>query len=107
MNKLKKKNKVGRAIINGLLSFAANATIKSPILAIGVGVIKGVVTGVKKNRADNLNAELGGRGSVDISGLIGAITGVVLVLGGTVAVAKGWITTDDLAAIMDIFNSIQ
>jgi glutamate mutase epsilon subunit len=101
------KKKIGKNILNGVLRFAKSATIANPVVNMGVGAVQGIVKSVQNEKEKNLQSEHGGQGKIDIPSMIGAIGGFVIVVGGAIAMIKGWLTIDDLKAIIKIWESTQ
>ena len=106
MKRSEKKN-IGKGILNGILSFAKGVTIGNPLINMVIGGVQGIVKGVQKTKVKNLESEVGGVGKVDYSGAIGAITGAIIVIGGSIALAKGWLTSDQLKDIFGLWLRTQ
>lgn len=103
------KKRIGKTILNGVLSFVKGATMGNPVVNTVIGGVDGVVKGIQKGNeiAKDKASEIGGVGNVNWTSVIGAIVGGVILLGGMVAVAKGWITTDELKEIFKLWESTQ
>ena len=105
--KKSEKKAIGKSVLNTVLRVVKSATIANPIVNMGVGAVQGVVKSVQDEKVKNIESEHGGKGNVDIASMIGAIGGFVIVAGGTIAMIKGWLTIEDLKAIMKIWESTQ
>lgn len=99
----KKKKKLGKRILGGLLSFAKGATISNPIISMVIGGVEGIVKGVAKTKTKNIESEQGGVGKVDHFGASGAIVGGVLTLIGAFAIFKGWLTMDQVSGLFSLW----
>jgi hypothetical protein len=106
MKKSEKKS-LGRNILNSVLSFAKHATVANPVVSMAIGAGEGVVKSVQGIKDKNIASEVGGEGQVDYAGLIGAVGGFIIVIGGGIALMKGWITIDDLKELLKIWEDTQ
>lgn len=97
------KKKLGNNILKGILSFVKGATTANPIVNMAVGAVEGVTKSIEENKA----SEVGGVGSIDYAGLIGSIGGLIIIVGGAVAIAKGWLTIDDVTELFKAFTKAQ
>lgn len=102
-----KKRLLLKNILNGAWSFIKHATIKNPIVNVGVGVVDGVVKGIQKTQQSNIESKSGGVGNVDVPGAIGAIVGGIIIIGGAVALAMDWLTIDELKQIFNFWMKTQ
>lgn len=105
--KKSEKKALGKGILNSALSFAKNATVANPVISMAIGAGEGVVKSIQDIKEKNLASENGGEGNVDYAGLIGAIGGFVIVVGGGIALAKGWLTIEDLKQLLKIWENTQ
>lgn len=101
------KKKIGKGILNGVLSFAKGVTIGNPVINMIIGGVQGVVKGVQKTKAKNIDSEIGGVGKVDYSGAIGAATGAIIIIGGSISLMMGWLTSDQLKDILSLWMKTQ
>ncbi len=105
--KKSEKKAIAKNILNGALSFIKSATVANPVINMGIGAVDGVVKGIQKTTKSNIDSNSGGVGNVDVPGAVGAIVGGIIIVGGAVALAIGWLTVDELKDIFKLWEKTQ
>ena len=98
------KRKLFKNIGNGLLSVGKGIiSIYNPVAGAAVGMVQGAVKGIQKEKDTNLASLVGGKGNIDWY----HIGGVVIILGGGVAIAFGWLTFEDVKSLARLFMNLN
>ena len=98
------KKAIGRSVLNTSLSFLKGVVGGvNPIIGAVIGASEGIVKGVQKEKAKNLDGEVGGKGQIDYSRLAGVGVFVLLAVG----FAFGLITMEDLKELIKVFLKTQ
>ena len=98
------KKALRKQILNGSLSFLKGvAGGVNPILGAAVGMAEGVVKGVQKEKAANLDGEIGGAGKIDYPRL----AGVVVFAGLALAVVTGHLSIEQVKDLIKIFMGVM
>lgn len=107
MKKSDKKALFGN-ILNTILPIAKNAVSGlNPLIGMAVGAAEGTVKAVKAEKEKNLLSTGGGEGKPNYSMLLGQIASFLIIVGGAVSVAMGWLTFEDVKAFLKLWNSTQ
>ena len=107
MKKSDKKALFGN-VLNTILPIAKTAVSGlNPIIGMAVGAAEGTVKAVKAEKEKNLSSPMGGEGKPNYSMLLGQLLSAVIIIGGGVAVAMGWLTFEDVKSFIKLWNSTQ
>jgi hypothetical protein len=95
-------------VLNTVLPIAKNAVSGlNPIIGMGVGAVEGTVKAIKTEKEKNLASAGGGEGSPNYQMLLGQVLSALIIIGGGIAVAMGWLTFEDVKSFIKLWNSTQ
>lgn len=102
------KGSTKKGLLKGVLNTALSLgkgliSVYNPAAGAVIGAVKGVKDGFNKEKAANLSSETGGKGSPDYA----HITGAVVFVGLAVAFGMGYLTIDDVKALLKMFLKTQ
>ena len=93
-----------KGVINTALSLGKGlVSIYNPAAGAVIGAVKGVKDGIDKEKAANLASPIGGEGNPDYA----HITGAVVFIGLAVAFGFGYLSMDDVKALLKLFLKTQ
>lgn len=101
--KKSEKRKLFRKILDGAMSVGKGVvSIYNPVAGAAVGMAQGVVKGIAKEKEKNLSSPVGGVGNVDWY----HIGGVVIIIGGGIAIVTGYMDLDTLKGLVKLFSQL-
>lgn len=107
MKNSEKKNIFG-SILNMVLPIAKTAVSGlNPLVGMAVGAVEGTVKAIKTEKEKNLVSSGGGEGKPNYQMLLGQVLSAVIIIGGGISVAMGWLTFEDVKAFIKLWNSTQ
>jgi len=107
MKKSEKKNLFGN-VLNTVLPIAKTAVSGlNPLIGMAVGAVEGTVKAIKTEKDKNIVSPGGGEGKPNYQMMTGQILSAIIIIGGGVAVAMGWLTFDDIKSFVKLWNSTQ
>jgi hypothetical protein len=107
MKNSEKKNIFGN-ILNTILPIAKTAVSGlNPLIGMAVGAVEGTVKAVKTEKEKNIVSVGGGEGKPNYQMLMGQLLSALIIIGGGVAVAMGWLTFEDVKSFIKLWNSTQ
>lgn len=107
MKKSEKKNLLNGAF-NTLMPIVKTAVSGlNPLVGMAVGAVEGTVKAVKNEKDKNLTSPGGGEGNPNYSMMIGQIVSGIIIIGGGIGLIMGWITIDDIKALIRLWEQTQ
>lgn len=107
MKKSEKKNLFNEAF-NTLMPIVKTAASGfNPLIGMAIGAVEGTVKAVKNEKEKNLSTQTGGEGKTNYSMMIGQIVSGVVIIGGCIGLIMGWITIDDIKALIRLWEQTQ
>ena len=107
MKKSDKKNIFGN-VLSTILQIAKTAVSGlNPLIGMAVGAVEGTVKAIKTEKDKNIVSPGGGEGKPNYQMLMGQLLSALIIIGGGIAVAMGWLTFEDVKSFIKLWNSTQ